>query len=891
MKSHHTRGLVHLKRRDRKPPRPVVNLYPLRSCSELTHNPQLQQDIERYMRLSDGASRILSISQNPLQCLNAAKMLFVSNAQLLSCLRQVQQEKVRDASSSDPNESDCPRHPSTTKFGDNASGFSRRASSGRAKICLSDIRIPLLWRDTPLGTGMQLLMNRLYPPTSILSTGILAGSGDSSDKSDSGDQCEGYSVFCLAQVGNVIKDTQLIFDIKPGTADIEFDDKLVFEDVTPDFRCTIDVYAYPRTSSKGSSAFTRRRTLMLDSLRKSFDPPDPGTITGAISGNTSNFFELVGHCVATLADVGNRPRAHTLVLGPQLSCPHPNGATGTDTAPKTEDSNGMPDPPTLYNLDPGSVNSNASDLPLFGSICYRLVAQPNSMRCPLLSGLLWIRQLTTSPAQPPALLHYCELGASQLWTRLILHNETAASQTQHDSQQTDLQSSNTDSGAFSMTSASAGTRSVFRRRTRHLKSHPGSDGRLTLSITPKTLFLDKEPVFRVLNIRFPILSHCGTSSEKALNPCTKVANPNNKQISSDVFCPVYQSRSITQLTAPSLYQPVFRKKYPSLSHCRSALNLHRIRESVHSSEANTPSRWRSSAAIFSTVATNCKMIDMLDPSVRAEQLDGGTVENSGSCPDFSQGRFMDHFALHNSKSTGRSRSTSVSEFGDYVVHNRSSDKHRHLRAPHDRSGYSRSLASLTSLCPNASDGIRKRISLPSTWSGPPQHSSINQPDANSALSDPFTSFPVDDCTESSDVRAVEVGLYTFRIATSSTSSGASHTSAQCARTEVYEFAVPKHDIRTLASSDSFINSGQSIPNDLSEEQLATRWLDTLQHHVLEQKTWGADAFSDKTVIPHSTSTVHNAVARRSLAFPTEQPVSSLGKIFAVPLLPTCTEIN
>ncbi|CAH8631460.1 unnamed protein product [Dicrocoelium dendriticum] len=853
----------------------------------ITKNPQLQQDIERYMRLSDGASRILSISQNPLQCLNAAKMLFVSNAQLLSCLRQVQQEKVRDASSTDSTDPDFPHHTSTAKLEDNVAGNGHHISSGRAKICLSDIRIPLLWRDTPLGTGMQLLMNRLFPSTSILSTGILAGSGDSTDKSDSGDQCEGYSVFCLAQVGNVIKDTQLIFDIKPGTTDIEFDDKLIFDDVTADFRCTIEVYAYPRSPSKGSSAFARRRTLLLDNLRKSSDHPESGPISGAISQNSSNFFELVGHCVATLADVGSRVRARTLELGPQLPCTYTNEGTGTNASPKVEDSNGFPDPPTLYSLEPGSTNSSGSDLPLFGSICYRLVAQPNSVLRPLISGLLWIRQLTTSPAQVPALLHYCELGAGQLWTRLILHTPTAADQAQRNPQQTDMQSSNADSGTFSLNSASVGTRSVVRRRIRHRKSRSDSEGRLTLAITPKTLFLDKEPVLRVLNIRFPTVSHCHAPSEKALSPCTKVTKTDTKQSSSEISSSVYDSRCGTQLTElegvpSSSYQSIFRKKYSSLSHWRSASNLRGVNESATSAEPHAPSRWRSSAAIFATASTNRKVIDMLDPSVRTEQLDGETLENCGSCPDFSQGRCMEHFTRHRTRSAGRSPSPNISDFVDCFI-NRSPGKHSQPRTHHNRFRHSRSLGSLVS-CPNSGDGTHNRTSLPSVWYGPPQRSSIDSV-AKSALSEPFVFLPLDDLDQPSMDRAVEVGLYTFRIATSS-------TTTQFTGTEVYEFAVPKHDIRTLTSSDSFVNSGQSLPdNPLSELQLATRWIDILQQHVLEQKTWGADAFSDKIVIPRSTSTVHNAVARRSIAFPTEQPVSSLNKLFTSPPLPTCVEIN
>ncbi|VDQ06832.1 unnamed protein product [Trichobilharzia regenti] len=182
-------------------------------------DPKLQQDLERYYKIRAAACRILSIAQNPLQRLDADKTLLVSHAQLLSlCF---------------------------------------------VTFILSDVRIPLIWRNSAPGTNMNLAMQQLFPQSSSLVSGLLptaiSASGDSVDKVDAGDQCDGYSLFCTIQVGHVIRDTRLIFDIKPGTADIEFNDKWTFDDVTSEFECIIEIYAFPKGGNKSSSLFSKRR--------------------------------------------------------------------------------------------------------------------------------------------------------------------------------------------------------------------------------------------------------------------------------------------------------------------------------------------------------------------------------------------------------------------------------------------------------------------------------------------------------------------------------------------------------------------------------------------------------------------------------------------------------
>ncbi|VDM03898.1 unnamed protein product [Schistocephalus solidus] len=217
-------------------------------------DPQLEQDIERNLRLRDGAKRILSIAGNSIQRLDAEKTMLVSNARLVVSLRQLQQEKVLEANAA---VSGCFYKQSATLF----SLFRCLTQTLCISLSLLDIRIPLLWRDNNvLMANSTMTLNKLcdfnvLPSTAAGSLRPLSMSSDSSELSP-----DSYAAFCIVKVGNQIEETRLLCDIVPGTADLEFDDVLNFEDVMAGFHCIIELYAYPRASSKTS--FLRRKSSL-----------------------------------------------------------------------------------------------------------------------------------------------------------------------------------------------------------------------------------------------------------------------------------------------------------------------------------------------------------------------------------------------------------------------------------------------------------------------------------------------------------------------------------------------------------------------------------------------------------------------------------------------------
>ncbi|VEL32666.1 unnamed protein product [Protopolystoma xenopodis] len=100
-------------------------------------DPKRQEQLERCLKIRDAASRILSIAQNPLQQLEAAKTLLVSNAQLLTCLRELQRDRVIEVTKSfhecrnSSNTHFNFRQPATTDWANNF------AQDGKARLCLS----------------------------------------------------------------------------------------------------------------------------------------------------------------------------------------------------------------------------------------------------------------------------------------------------------------------------------------------------------------------------------------------------------------------------------------------------------------------------------------------------------------------------------------------------------------------------------------------------------------------------------------------------------------------------------------------------------------------------------------------------------------------------------
>ncbi len=94
----------------------------------LSQDPKLQDDIERNLKLRDGASRILAMAANTIQRLDAAKTILVSNARLVVSMQQLQREKMKEAKAGVNGSGEAPPPPPTVQ---------RQFCTGKATLCLS----------------------------------------------------------------------------------------------------------------------------------------------------------------------------------------------------------------------------------------------------------------------------------------------------------------------------------------------------------------------------------------------------------------------------------------------------------------------------------------------------------------------------------------------------------------------------------------------------------------------------------------------------------------------------------------------------------------------------------------------------------------------------------
>eukprot|EP00108_Taenia_solium_P002564 TsM_000904900 transcript=TsM_000904900 gene=TsM_000904900 len=472
---------------------PSLNTEAVRGCINVMPDPKLQEDIERNLKLRDGALRILSVAANTIQRLDAAKTIIVSNSRLVVSMQQLQREKTNEANAAAAiSHGDQGLNPPTTS--------SKHFCTGKATLCLSGIRIPLLWKDTSLTPNASSVLNRLLDPgynwasatssgyspsavgrqqrplsavLSMATVGAMAG-GEAF--------AEVCSAFCIVRVGDQIRETRLLCEVYPGSADLEFDDVLTFENVQPDFECNIEIYGYQALNGQGANSFLRRKPQMDSNSAANRNSVFLGTLTpeyakdsktgqrisiSSVSPATDCSFTLAARYLAKLADLGERVNAHPL----ELLSSHSHSS--------------------LYSSSSGIIPSANEDvLPLFGPICFSLTALPYSVQRPVLSGLLWLRTLNVSSKSETARLYSCELCNQRLYARLIKPDERTISFLKSDREGTD---------------ESMGEVRIRSSSSKAVRGPPNKWD-IQIKVDPSTEVLDKEPVFRSMPLSLKALT-------------------------------------------------------------------------------------------------------------------------------------------------------------------------------------------------------------------------------------------------------------------------------------------------------------------------------------------------------------------------------------------------
>ncbi|XP_067339992.1 rhotekin-like isoform X2 [Channa argus] len=286
--------------------------------NENSQEKEVLKQIEREVRMQEGASKLLAACSQREQALEASKSLLTCNARILALLSQLQRMRkaqILQREGFSPNEDIVPC---------------------TGKVALSDLRIPLMWKDS------EYFKNK--------------------------GELHRCAVFCLLQCGTEIQGTDLVM-VDRTLTDICLEDTIIFSDVGPGFQLRVELY---------SSCVIDEFTLGTIGPRKI------GRLGGSLGCSSGKkiraAFESAGICGSTSS---GGPGSLSPPLCRELSTLGPKYNLLAHTTLRIEH---IQDGFKTHDLSIDTSEDSPFWLPLYGSMCCRLVAQPLCMIQPGISG-------------------------------------------------------------------------------------------------------------------------------------------------------------------------------------------------------------------------------------------------------------------------------------------------------------------------------------------------------------------------------------------------------------------------------------------------------------------------------------------------------------------------
>lgn len=287
---------------------------------------EVQKLIEREVRIRDGACKLLAACSQRDQALEASKTLLTSNSRILALMSRLQRMKEAQA-----------MQRAGRKSFDGGAIDERLPCT--AKVAISDIRIPLMWKDS------EYFKNK----------GELH-------------QC---AVFCLLRVGTEIHNTDLVI-VDRTLTDICFDETLIFFDVPPGFDLRVELYSCCVEEDFSPGFSTRRLSRLGNSVTRASSKKFMTTLETATSCGSHSNGTGGGSPVLPPIQSVKGPKYHLLAHTSLNLCHIQNSFRTHDlTISETEDTSFW--------------------LPLYGSVCCQLVAQPLCMLQDVICGNLRVR--------------------------------------------------------------------------------------------------------------------------------------------------------------------------------------------------------------------------------------------------------------------------------------------------------------------------------------------------------------------------------------------------------------------------------------------------------------------------------------------------------------------
>uniref|UniRef100_A0A667J5K5 Rhotekin 2 n=2 Tax=Lynx TaxID=13124 RepID=A0A667J5K5_LYNCA len=269
----------------------------------------IQEKIDLEIRMREGIWKLLSLSTQKDQILHAVKNLMVCNARIMAYTLELQKLEEQVANQ-------------TGRCDANFESKERAACKG--KIAISDIRIPLMWKD--------------------------------SDHFSNKERSQHYAIFCLFKMGAEVFDTDMVI-VDKTTTDICFENVTIFNEAGPDFQIKVEVYSCCTEESSITNTPKKLAKKLKTSISKATgkkinsvlqeDHETCLSYSCAISGTKYN---LLAHTTLTLESAEDSFKTHNLSIN-------------------------------------GNEESSFW-LPLYGNMCCRLVAQPACVAKDAFAGFL-----------------------------------------------------------------------------------------------------------------------------------------------------------------------------------------------------------------------------------------------------------------------------------------------------------------------------------------------------------------------------------------------------------------------------------------------------------------------------------------------------------------------
>uniref|UniRef100_A0AAR2L7L5 REM-1 domain-containing protein n=1 Tax=Pygocentrus nattereri TaxID=42514 RepID=A0AAR2L7L5_PYGNA len=292
----------------------------------------IQKKIDYEIRMREGACKLLAACSQRDQALEASKSLLTCNSRIMAYMSELQRMKEAQVMQR------------VARRSSDAGPMDDR-SPCKGKVAISDLRIPLMWKDT------EYFKNK--------------------------GELHRCAVFCLLQLGGEIFDTDMVM-VDRTLTDICFDNTIVFNEASPGFELRLELYSccseddYSAGSTPRKLASKLSSSLGRSSGKKLRAALEPGACSPVSNGGAAPLllpvppvpgpkYHLLAHTTLTLSHVQDSFRTHDLTITGNEECSY--------------------------------------WLPLYGSACCRLAAQPHCMTQQMMSGCLRVKETRIRAAE------------------------------------------------------------------------------------------------------------------------------------------------------------------------------------------------------------------------------------------------------------------------------------------------------------------------------------------------------------------------------------------------------------------------------------------------------------------------------------------------------------